>query len=103
MADFVQANGTARWRTDRSRSEPAATPTDPDTLRELAAAKVEQRAAQAADRQNAMIEYEANRRALQANTERLRALRIERDEAAKLAKARPVKAKRAIKIAAPRT
>ncbi len=102
MADFTE---TTRWRADRNASEREVAPIDPVAAREAAAAKLQQRAALAVDRQAAMVEYEASRVALQANTERLRALRLERDEAAALAKAAPKKAKRAApaKIPAPRT
>ncbi len=100
MADLI---GTTRWRADRPAPEREVAPIDPVAAREAAAAKLEQRAALAVDRQAAMVEYEANRLALIANTERLRALRLERDEAAALAKATPKKAKRVAKVEAPQT
>jgi hypothetical protein len=81
MADLIE---TTRWRSDRIASEGDATPIDPATARELAAAKLEQRAALAVDRQSAMIEYEAKRFAVIANTERLKSLREARDAAAAL-------------------
>ena len=81
MSNLIE---TTRWRADRTGTEQATAPIDPEVARELAAAKLEQRAALAVDRQNAMVEYEANRLALIANTERLKALRLARDAAAAL-------------------
>jgi hypothetical protein len=81
MSNLIE---TTRWRADRAGAEQAAAPIDPEAARELAAAKLEQRAALAVDRQNAMVEYEANRLALIANTERLKSLRLARDAAAAL-------------------
>ncbi len=81
MSNLIE---TTRWRADRGGAEQATAPIDPEVARELAAAKLEQRAALAVDRQNAMVEYEANRLALIANTERLKALRLARDAAAAL-------------------
>lgn len=75
---------TTRWRADRSASEREVAALDPAAARELAAAKLEQRAALAEDRQKAIVDYEANRIALVANTERLKALRLARDAAGAL-------------------
>ena len=63
---------------------------------ESAEARQKKKAAQAVDGQKAMVEYEAGMRAMRAKTERLRALRLARDEAeAKLAaEAPPVAAKK---------
>ena len=53
-------------------------------------ARQKKKAAQAVDGQKAMVEYEASMRAMRAKTERLRALRLARDEAeAKLAAEAP--------------
>jgi hypothetical protein len=57
---------------------------------ESAEARQKKKAAQAIDGQKAMGEYEANMRAMRAKTERLRALRLARDEAeAKIAAENP--------------
>jgi hypothetical protein len=57
---------------------------------ESAEVRQKKKAAQAVDGQKAMVEYEAGMRAMRAKTERLRALRLARDEAeAKLAAEAP--------------
>ena len=57
---------------------------------ESAEARQKKKAAQAVEGQKAMVEYEASLRAMRAKTERLRALRLARDEAeAKLAAEAP--------------
>ena len=48
---------------------------------ESAEARQKKKAAQAIEGQKAMVEYEAGMRAMRAKTERLRALRLARDEA----------------------